>query len=77
MQIESVSTELQSQATCPNCWSPFSVENVKWITAHDSLVGDVRLGPDAQQRILPTRFDIAGNGIDIRGSCHQIDWQCE
>ena len=73
MKIDKVSTELQTQATCPNCWSSFNVEDVKWVAAHDSIIGDTRLGPDAQQRFLPTRFDLPGNAIDIRGmSCQDI-----
>jgi hypothetical protein len=73
MTIETISSELQTQATCPNCWASFNVEDVNWVAAHDSIIGDPRLGPDAPQRFLPTHFDLAGNAIDIRGmSCQDI-----
>lgn len=68
-----VSTELRNAATCPNCWADFSVSDVKWISAHEELIDDYRLGPGAQQRFLPTRFDANGCALDIRGmTCHEL-----
>lgn len=65
--MKTVSTELLSKSTCPNCWSEFAVENVKWIAAHDDLLHDERLGDDMPQRFRPTRFDVGGNAIDVKG----------
>lgn len=66
-------TELQTETTCPNCWFSFPPEEVLWIAAHESLQGDPKLGPDFPSRFLPSRFDIAGNAIDVRGmTCQDI-----
>jgi hypothetical protein len=71
--LKTVRTELLHKATCPNCWSEFLVENVKWVAAHEELLGDYRLGPDYQQRFIPTRFDVSGNAIDVKGmSCQEL-----
>lgn len=49
------------------------MENVKWISAHEELLGDYRVGPDANQRFRPTRFDVYGNAIDVKGlSCQDL-----
>ena len=71
--VKSVRTELLTKATCPNCWIDFPVENVKWVAAHEELLGDYRLGEDHQSRFMPTRFDINGNAVDIKGmSCQEL-----
>jgi hypothetical protein len=68
-----VSTDLQPTTVCPNCWHIFQTENVRWISVHESLLGDLRLGSDHQARFLPTRFDVSGHAIDIKGlSCSDL-----
>ena len=68
-----IESELLTKATCPNCWSDFPVENVKWVSAHEELIGDYRLGSEFQQRFRPTRFDVNGNAVDIKGlSCQEL-----
>ncbi len=59
--------KVRPRITCPHCWSNFATEEVLWLTEHEELRGDAMLGPDAQQRFLPTRFDVGGNAIDPRG----------
>jgi hypothetical protein len=64
---------LLPRATCPHCWASFAPEDVLWISAHADLLGDPRLGPDQQQRFLPSRFNIEGNAIDAKGFvCHNL-----
>ena len=71
--MKTVSTELLNTATCPNCWTDFAVEDVKWISAHEELLGDYRLGEDYQQRFRPTRFNVNGNAVDVKGiSCQEL-----
>ena len=71
--MQNVTTELLTDSTCPNCWTDFPVENVKWVSAHEDLMGDYRLGADANKRFRPTRFDIHGNAIDVKGlSCQDF-----
>lgn len=71
--MKSVTTELLKQATCPNCWHDFAVENVKWIAVHGDLLHDERLGRDSPQRFRPSRFDVQGNAIDVKGmSCQEL-----
>jgi hypothetical protein len=59
--------KVRSRITCPHCWSNFATEEVLWLTEHEELRGDPMLGLDAQQRFLPTRFDVCGNAIDPQG----------
>lgn len=71
--LKTIRSELLNKATCPNCWSEFPVENVKWVSAHEELLGDFRLGNDYQQRFRPTRFNVNGNAIDVKGmSCQEL-----
>ncbi len=58
---------LRRRATCAHCWTTFSVEDVLWIASHSDLLGDPKLGPDQPQRFLPSRFNVEGNALDIRG----------
>jgi len=59
--------------TCPHCWESFPAERILWITEHADFFGDPMLGPDHQQRFLPTRFTVDGEAIDARGfSCHSL-----
>lgn len=57
----------QQRVTCPHCWEPFRPEDTLWVSEHADLLGDPRLGPDFQQRFLPTRFNVTGEALDSRG----------
>jgi hypothetical protein len=61
------SVKLLGSCTCPHCWASFAPEDVLWISAHAELLGDVRLGPEQQQRFLPSRFTLDGKALDARG----------
>jgi hypothetical protein len=63
----SLAIKLLSQVTCPHCWEWFAPEQVLWISEHVDLLGDPLLGPERQQRFLPSRFTIDGDAIDSRG----------
>lgn len=64
---------LLDRVTCPHCWESFPPEKVLWISEHQDLLGDPRLGPEQPQRFLPTRFNVAGEAIDARGfPCQQL-----
>ncbi|MCF7855688.1 MAG: hypothetical protein K9N51_12880, partial [Candidatus Pacebacteria bacterium] len=52
---------------CPHCWHQFDVEDFLFIARHHDLVGDSVLGPEAQQRFLPSRFTPEGHAIDGEG----------
>lgn len=58
---------LLKQVICPHCWSEFPPEEILWVAAHSDLTGDPLLGSDAQQRFLPTRFNVQGKALDIKG----------
>jgi hypothetical protein len=68
---ESVATrtpiKLLPHVTCPHCWERLAPEQVLWISEHVDLLGDPLLGPERQQRFLPSRFTIDGDAIDARG----------
>ena len=71
--LSEVHTELLEHTTCPNCWNDFQVEDVKWVSANEELTGDYRLGSEAPKRFKPSRFDVNGNAIDLRGmSCLEL-----
>lgn len=71
--MSTISTELLENSICPNCWTDFKVADVKWVSGNEDLFGDYRLGEGSQQRFTPTRFDINGFAIDVRGtSCQEI-----
>lgn len=38
-----------------------------WVASHKELQGDPIAGPDAMARFLPSRFDVDGNAIDVKG----------
>jgi hypothetical protein len=64
---------LRPRVTCPHCWLEFPPEDVLWISVHPDLLGDPLLVEGQQQRFLPTRFDIEGHAIDVKGgSCRQL-----
>jgi Double-GTPase 2 len=65
--------KLLKRTKCPHCWTTFPPEDVLWISAHSDLLGDPRLGPEQQQRFLPTRFGVDGHALDARGfACQQL-----
>lgn len=53
---------------CINCWHRFHVEDLKFIAAHESLIGDPVLGENAALRFIPNRFTPNGNAIDPKGA---------
>ena len=68
-----VRISVQSRITCPHCWTIFAPEETLWVAAHPELIGDPMLTGDSQQRFLPTRFNVQGNALDIRGSvCEEL-----
>ena len=65
--------QLRTRVTCPHCWNEFAPDEVMWLSAHSDLRGDPLLGQDAQQRFLPSRFDVSGKAIDVNGvSCRDL-----
>ncbi len=64
--------KLLAQVTCPHCWESFAPEDVLWISEHVDLLGDPLLGPERQQRFLPSRYTVQGDAIDSKGmTCAQ------
>ncbi len=63
----SVPAKLLGQITCPHCWERFAPEQILWISEHIDLLGDPRLGPESQQRFLPSRYTLEGDAIDAKG----------
>jgi len=74
-ELEDLQHHLVEQITCPHCWEHFAPENVLFISEHESLRGDTRLGPDAPLRFLPTRFNAEGQAIDPMGMV-ALDMAC-
>ncbi len=60
--------QLRPRVTCPHCWNNFAPEETLWIAAHPDLQNDLRVGEGEGQRFLPTRYNVAGNAIDARGT---------
>jgi len=70
---EEIRSGLRAKVTCPYCWSQFAPENILWVSEHNELLDDLRLGQDFQQRFLPTRFTVNGEALDAKGfPCHQL-----
>ncbi|MEM7624846.1 MAG: hypothetical protein AAF333_04380 [Planctomycetota bacterium] len=66
-------TPIKRDITCPHCWARFLTGDIRWVAQHEDLRGDAMLGPEAMRRFLPTRFDVAGNALDARGSvCREL-----
>lgn len=63
---------LLRSVTCPHCWQSFEVGDLVWVAEHDELRGDPVLGSDAHVRFRPTRFDVAGDALDARGTPCQV-----
>ena len=65
--------KLLARVTCPHCWESFPPEQVLWISEHVDLLGDPMLGPERQQRFLPSRFTAHGDAVDARGmTCRSL-----
>jgi len=58
---------LKSKIACPHCWEYFAPKDALWVAEHSDLEGDLRLGEQAQERFLPSRFTVNGQAIDTRG----------
>ena len=66
-------SNLVDEVVCPSCWGVFDPADVAWISRHPALLGDVRLGPDAQERFLPSRFEARGFPLDARDQvCSEV-----
>ncbi len=52
--------------TCPHCWHVFPTDQVLFVSQHGELLGDPVLGPEAQLRFRPSRFNKEGEAIDAR-----------
>lgn len=52
---------------CPYCWEEFDTADVLWVAAHESLMGDTRLGLDKPMRFLPSVFTPEGDAVDLLG----------
>ncbi len=57
----------KSKITCPHCWQSFDIKDILAVSQHPELMGDSVLGPDYQQRFLPSRFTPDGRPIDAKG----------
>lgn len=69
----SIPTPLRPRLTCPHCGKAFPPGDILWVAEHPSLVGDDLLGESEQNRFLPTRFDVEGRAIDVKGvTCHEL-----
>lgn len=66
-----VNRKLLRRITCVNCWHEFSKEETLWISEHDSLRGEPRIGDvlgNQQRRIIGERFTPQGKAIDPGGA---------
>lgn len=64
---ETVSTDWSSgsgNVICPHCWYRFCSEDILYIAAHPSLMGDPVLGPGAMKRFAPVKFNAIGQALD-------------
>ncbi len=59
--------KLLAQVICPHCWERFPPEQALWVSEHVDLLGDSLLGPERQQRFLPSRYTLEGDAIDAKG----------
>lgn len=72
---EELQHDLVDEVICPHCWAHFPPENVLFISENEALRGDPRLGPDAQMRFLPTRFNAKCQALDPMGTV-SLDMAC-
>ncbi|MFM7057940.1 MAG: hypothetical protein ACKO2P_13550 [Planctomycetota bacterium] len=62
---------LLRRVTCVNCWHEFSPEETLWISEHESLRGEPRIGDvlgNQQRRMTGERFDTRGKAVDPGGA---------
>ena len=65
--------ELVRSVVCPNCWSKFSPDRVKFISQHPDLIGDEVAGEDEFYRFEPVRFTVNGEALDAKGvACSEM-----
>ncbi|MFW6414220.1 MAG: FHA domain-containing protein [Verrucomicrobiota bacterium] len=57
----------EGDVTCPHCWHKFNLEDFLFVSRHHLLAGDPVLGPEFQQRFLPSRFTPEGHALDSYG----------
>ena len=57
---------LLPRVTCPHCWHAFPPDQTLWVSQHADLLGDPVLGPEAQARFRPSRFNARGEALDLR-----------
>lgn len=63
------------ELVCPHCWQRFNFSRMHYISRHPMLTGDAVLGPDAQRRFLPIRYNESGQPLDDNGEpC--VDMAC-
>jgi DNA-directed RNA polymerase subunit RPC12/RpoP len=55
-----------AKITCPHCWHQFAPDETLWVSQHAELLGDPVLGPEANCRFRPSRFNVRGEAIDAR-----------
>jgi hypothetical protein len=60
------SVDLRAQVTCPHCWQNFPPDETLWIAAHTDVMRDPMV-PSEPLRFLPSRFNVNGLAIDVRG----------
>jgi hypothetical protein len=64
---------LLPKVTCPHCWHAFGPDQLLWVSQHADLVGDPVLGPEAQLRFRPSRFNPGCEALDARDMpCQQL-----
>ena len=55
------------QMLCMHCWYLFRQARIRYISRHPDLLGDSVLGPSAQKRFLPRKFNAKDEALDDRG----------
>lgn len=64
---------IRAAMQCPHCWHKFPTEQLLYVAECPDLLGDIRLGADAQQRFLPTRFAPDTAALDSKGfKCRKV-----
>ena len=58
---------------CPHCWKDFVLEDIRWVSVDNRLLGDPRRGENENRCFTPTRYSIDGNAIDaFGGECTKL-----
>jgi hypothetical protein len=72
-QAPNLQDRLLSSVLCPHCHQKFKFEDTLWVATHPDLKGDLLAGPSANARFRPTRFNVAGEALDPKGSpCREM-----